>query len=136
MDNLSSQNKGCTSNGEIDFTDLLLPEFQLGTPIVHKKRETKKTRYVRIIPLEWLDRANRLPGCVLQVGMCVWYYWGLESGKSGGKVVFSPSKWEERGLNKSQVRRGLKYLEEARLIEVERSGQHSPKVKPVWGADI
>lgn len=106
-----------------------LPEIPIETETVRNKQRVKKSHYIRTVPLEWANCAAQLPACAVKVGWFVWYYFGLRPGEW---VVFSPQKAARHGLNKSQVYRGLRYLKEAGLIDLEQQGKQSPKVKPVW----
>jgi hypothetical protein len=69
------------------------------------------------IPWAWLDRAGRLPGKALAVGLIIWQ----KAGVSGnGTVRLCQSKLSDLGLNEASVRRGIIGLERAGLIEVKR----------------
>ena len=119
---------------ELNLAEYRLPEALVETPSRRKRVAAKKAHYVRTIPLGWLERAAQLPGCALQVGVFVWFHYGLHGSKE--RVVFSPSQGERHGLNRRQVQRGLKQLEEAGLIEIERGANKSPKVKPLWADSV
>jgi hypothetical protein len=69
------------------------------------------------VPWEWLRRAGALPGKALAVGLLLW----LQAGCSKGRMVrFSMTRAVELGCHPDTVRRGLRQLESACLISVER----------------
>jgi len=74
------------------------------------------------IPWRWLQLAMRLPGKSFVVGIGLWYLAGL--GKSGC-VAYSARKV---GLPRNTVYRGLRRLEGAGLVAVERAAGRSPRV--------
>jgi DNA-binding transcriptional ArsR family regulator len=61
--------------------------------------------------------AARLPGKALQVGLAVWHLAGL---KNAMTVELSRVPLENLGVTRQAAYRGLKALEDARLIEAAR----------------
>ncbi len=90
------------------------------------KRQSKAQEpYVRTIPLSWIQQASRLPGKSLHVGIVLWYLAGV----SKSLTVKLTRSWLRRfGLHPETGRRGLRALERAKLVHVERSGKKSPRV--------
>lgn len=77
------------------------------------------------LPLPWLGKAAKLPGKALAVGLGLWFLRGLirES-----RLSFTPSTWNQFGLSRSAVYRGLEQLESAGLVTVERHRGRCPVV--------
>jgi hypothetical protein len=69
------------------------------------------------IPWAWLDRAGRLPGKALAVGLVLWRQAGLKSNRT---VHLCLAGSRSLGLREASARRGLKELENAGLVEVRR----------------
>lgn len=69
------------------------------------------------IPWDWLDRAGRLPGRALAVGLVLWQRAGVQRSRT---VRLCQASVAEMGLNEDAVRRGIRRLEGERLIEVAR----------------
>lgn len=77
------------------------------------------------IPLDWLTAAARLPGKSLQVAVAVWFLAGLHR----SRVVPLSNKISNRfGLDRNSKYRALAWLEERRLITVERKIGRAPIV--------
>jgi len=77
------------------------------------------------IPWRWLEMAARLPGRALAVGIVLWHLVGL---RKHWTVRLSPSKTRSLGLSPRVTRRGLKGLEGAGLVAVDRHRGRSPDV--------
>jgi hypothetical protein len=77
------------------------------------------------IPWRWVQAAARLPGRALAVGCVLWHLIGL---RKCHMVRLSPSKTRSLGLSPRVARRGLKALEEAGLVAVDRHRGRSPDV--------
>jgi len=77
------------------------------------------------IPWPWLQVAARLPGHALAVGVVLWHLIGL---KKRSTVRLSPSKTRSLGLSPRVSRRGLKALETAGLVAVDRHRGRAPDV--------
>jgi len=77
------------------------------------------------IPWRWLEMAARLPGRALAVGIVLWHLVGL---RRHWTVRLSPSKTRSLGLSPRVTRRGLKALEGAGLVAVDRHRGRSPEV--------
>jgi hypothetical protein len=82
-------------------------------------------RYVRTIPLSWLQAATALPGKALHVGLLVWFYTGLHPERA---VVLTHTKLALFHLKRETARRGLAALEAAGLVRVTRAPRKSPRV--------
>jgi hypothetical protein len=101
---------------DVDLEDIL-SSFGL------KTRE--RPRYIRTIPLPWAIKAMSPPGKSAAVGMLIWYLIGISKNKT---VTISPTVAKRFGINRYAARRALAWLEEAKLIRIERSGNRSPRV--------
>lgn len=77
------------------------------------------------VPWRWLERAARLPGQALAVGLAAWHLLGLHKNKT---VRLAPSLTRSLGLSPRVTRRGLKALESASLVTVDRHRGRSPDV--------
>jgi DNA-binding transcriptional ArsR family regulator len=78
------------------------------------------------ITLSWLGRACKLPGKALAMALACWYVAGLRSRKGGLKVT--TNTLAQFGLDRISKARGLKALEKAGLVCLNRDGQKSPSV--------
>jgi len=105
--------------GDIDLTEI----FQsLGIKYTAK---VKRVRYLRTVPISWLIPAMSLPGKSLAVGLVVWYLAGV-SKKSA--VTLSRVQLKKFGIRRMAGKRGLRNLEAAGLVKIEREGHKSPLV--------
>jgi hypothetical protein len=77
------------------------------------------------IPLAWLEAAGGLPGKALLVGVHVWFQAGLRHSRS---VPLNQSRLARPGMSDKTVRRGLKALERAGLVTVDRQPGRKPIV--------
>jgi DNA-binding transcriptional ArsR family regulator len=77
------------------------------------------------IPLAWLEIAGRLPGKALLVGLHVWFQAGLRNSRS---VPLNQSRLARPGMSDKTVRRGLRALERAGLVTVDRKPGRKPIV--------
>jgi DNA-binding transcriptional ArsR family regulator len=70
------------------------------------------------IPWNWLVRAMSLPGRSLHVAIVLWQLAGMRKSKS---VPLSLSKMGSYGVSQASASRGLKELEGAGLVSVDRT---------------
>ena len=77
------------------------------------------------IPVAWLTVASNLPGRSLHVGVALWHAAGLQKSRV---VPLGNISAETFGLNRNAKYRALQWLEEARLISVERNLGRAPLV--------
>ncbi len=113
-------------------------ELGINTPIQLRdkpfKRQSKALEpYVQRIPLSWICQATGLPGKALAVGLVLWYLSGVSKSKT---VKLTRLRLSRFGLLPETGRRGLRALERAKLVHVERSGKKSPQVTLVKVAKI
>ncbi len=80
------------------------------------------------IPGPWLEIASRLPGRALHVGLAIWYLVGLTKNK---EVRLSKRTRERFSIPPDAYRRGLRQLELAGLITVERATGKNSRVTVV-----
>jgi len=85
------------------------------------------------VPWRWLQQAARLPGRALAVGMALWLLVGL---RKRHNVRLSPSKTRSLGISPRAARRGLKALERATLVAVDRHRGRSPDVTVLDAPDV
>jgi len=77
------------------------------------------------IPLKWLTTASKLPGRALHVGISLWYLSGLRKTRV---IKLTNVLLADFGVKKDAKRRGLKALEEAGLISIEKRKCKNPIV--------
>ena len=77
------------------------------------------------IPWVWLTKAMALPGKALHVGIALWFRAGIER---TGTIRLSLTRLRSTGLSRSSACRGLRALEKADLINVERHMGRAPIV--------
>jgi DNA-binding transcriptional ArsR family regulator len=70
------------------------------------------------IPWRWLRPALMLPGPALATAMAIWCVAGWERAATFG---LRPTDWADLGLSRSAADRGLRALERAGLVAVERA---------------
>ena len=77
------------------------------------------------IPLNWLGAAASLPGKTLAVGIAIWF----KAGASKNRTVRLTGKLLSKfGVRRKAGYRGLKRLESAELVSVNRHAGRSPIV--------
>ena len=69
------------------------------------------------IPLRWLELAARQPGKALHVAVALWHRTGMAR---SARVKINLSRLDALGVDRYAGSRGLKALESARLIRVDR----------------
>jgi len=78
------------------------------------------------IPWNWLTKAAQQPGKALHVAFTLWFWAGIERRRD---VFLSLSRAaRELGTSRSAMSRGLKFLEHAALVSVQRQSGRKPKV--------
>jgi hypothetical protein len=94
-----------------------------------KKYLPKKGGIVKFIrgpiPLPWITEAVKLSPCALRISMVIWYVRGLRKSET---IILSNKMLKEFNLDRHTKYRGLKLLEGAGLIEVERRFKKNPMV--------
>lgn len=73
------------------------------------------------IPLWWLTKATSCGGAALAAGLCLWFMRGVT--KSNDPIKASRSVRRKLGLSADQMRRGLRALKEAGLVEFVTGGR-------------
>ena len=78
------------------------------------------------VPIPWLARATALPGCALAVGLAVWF----SAGRSRKQTELSicNTLLGQFGVQRVAGYRGLRALEQAGLVTVERHRGRCPRV--------
>ena len=77
------------------------------------------------IPMIWLSRAAQLPGKALHVGLALWQRAGLEK---RGDILLTNALCEAFAVDRFAKQRALAQLEQAGLIQVERTFGKNPRV--------
>ncbi len=77
------------------------------------------------VPLEWLRRAAMLPGKSLAVGIVLWFEAGCDKCLT---VRITNAVGKKLGIERRSKDRGLRNLEEAGLVEVDRHRGRCPVV--------
>ena len=78
------------------------------------------------IPWEWLTRAARQPGRALHVAIELWRWAGIKRTREVSLSLSSAA--QELGTSRSALSRGLRALEVAGLVSVERKAGRKPTV--------
>jgi len=78
------------------------------------------------VPMDWLNRAARLPGKALHVGIAIWHLAGLK--KQVADIKLSSAILTDLGISRPAGYRGLKALEQAALVSVIRHTGRQPLV--------
>jgi hypothetical protein len=73
----------------------------------------------------WLERAAQQPGKALHVGIALWLFAGL---RRSGEVCLNLSRLSALGLDRYAASRGLRVLEAAGLVSVDRHAGRVPRV--------
>jgi DNA-binding transcriptional ArsR family regulator len=73
--------------------------------------------FIREIPLEWSKAAGKIRGKASYMGERLWFLAGVNKSRT---FDFSISKTTDNGISRSAASRGLKALENAGLVSVER----------------
>ena len=111
-----------------DPQDLSLPVNRFKQSLDNKKppRHKPGEKFLRgPIPWDWLCRAAHQPGKALHVAIAIWFLAGI---KDNRKLVLSNAVPRMLGVNRHAKSRGLKALERAGLVVVERQRGRSPLV--------
>jgi hypothetical protein len=91
-----------------------------------KKPKTGSGHFIKgPIPVNWIARANKFGSPAGLVGPVLWYISGLTKSKT---VVLTSRKIKEFNLSRYIKYEGLKALEKAELIAVERRKKQNPIV--------
>lgn len=95
-----------------------------------ERAKHREKRFVRgPIPLWWVERASRLPGRALAVGMAIWFKSGMTL--AGAEVPVTPALVKPFGVTRQAGYRAVRALENARLIAVSRHRGRCPRVRIV-----
>lgn len=102
-----------------------LSEASLRRRQAHQKRH--RSHFLRgPIPVAWLARATVLPGCSLAVGLAVWYSAGRQRKQTGLSIC--NTLLGQFAVQRVAGYRGLRALEQAGLVKVERHRGRCPRV--------
>jgi hypothetical protein len=85
------------------------------------------------VDVSWVCRASRLGVKALLVGLALWHLRGL---RKADTFIVSNVMLRDWGIQPDAKRRGLRTLEKAGLIHIERRGKRSPQVTLVLGNTV
>ena len=88
-------------------------------------RPKRRGRFIPPIPEWWAIIAMALPGKAYHVGAIIWQECRINGNPS---CKLTRHVWEKFGLHRHTIRGGLKALEEAGLIVLEKGGKRSPLI--------
>lgn len=114
----------------LDPNDFRLPERQKTrsrpTPPTKPRSQRQNSKFLRgPIPWDWLAKAAQQPGKALQVAVTIWFLHGFKQTRI---IALSPKRLLECGVDRCSAYRGLKALEKAGLVAVERHKGRAPRV--------
>jgi hypothetical protein len=89
------------------------------------RAERRANRYVRTIPLNWIQTAARLPGKSLQVGIALWHLAGVTKRMT---VRLTSVRLTAFGVRRSSKRRALATLAAAGLVKIDQDVGRNPLV--------
>lgn len=121
---------------EVDLESYRYSDLAVGRrqPKPKPKRQSRAPFIRGPIPLAWIRAASSIPRRnALVVGLVLWYLAGLRSERVG--LVLCVNRCEPFGLGRKAVERGLRDLEAAGLIRVERSVGQCARVDLIGIAD-
>jgi hypothetical protein len=97
--------------------------------LTQDRRRKPRPAFIRgPISLAWLARANRIPRSnALRVGLMLHYLAGLRSSRK--ELVLTVKQCKVIDLERKSVQRGLKDLENAQLVRIDRSRGRAPRVE-------
>ena len=107
---------------------LALGERKLALPKqgAEPPRQIRTDRFLKgPIPWAWLTTAAQEPGQALHVAIVIWFLSGLNKSR---KIALSGKILRTMGVNRHAGYRGLKALEKAALVTVERHPGRNPVV--------
>ncbi len=115
----------------IDLDRIRIRSLGLATSGQRPARPTKGEHFLKgPVPLLWLERAAKLPGKSLHVGIAVWYVAGLTR---SCRVSLSNIAGHRFGLDRNAKYRALEWLEGAGLVAVERKLGRAPIITILHG---
>ena len=127
-------------NEVLILDSLFIDRLQLTTndlaSLAHHKRPPRHRQGEHFlkgpVPWLWIAAAMKLPGRAWHVATILWYLAGLNK---SNEIKMQYKLASASGLKRDVVRRGLKLLENANLISVERHPGRSPVVTLLERAD-
>jgi len=98
----------------------------LKTPPIRPPRHRQGDEFLKgPVPLNWLCAAASLPGKTLAIGIAIWF----KAGASKNRTVRLTGKLLSRfGVRRKAGYRGLRKLESAKLVSVNRHAGRCPMV--------
>jgi hypothetical protein len=117
--NLMSYEESLIRMDPFDIKNLSLPERRRATPSNQKPpRHKAGEKFLKgPIPWKWLTQAAQLPGKAIHVGIVLWFLAGIKLRRT---VALSGSILRDFGVDRYAGYRGLKTLEGASLVSVNR----------------
>jgi hypothetical protein len=117
---------------DVDLEQFRIAGSGLHPPLGKRKTSSKRGQQIGAfirgpLPLAWFIRAANIPRRnALVVGMVLWHLAGLRSERAG--LVLCAQRCKPFGLGRKAVERGLRDLEVAGLIRVDRGAGRCPRV--------
>ena len=112
-----------------DINKFRIPGKNFNPREPQNKSEPKKKKIGSFIkgpiPLYWIKKALKLAPCAIRIGMVLWYISGLRKNET---FILSNVMLKKFDIGRHTKYRGLKLLEEAGLIEIEKRFKKNPKV--------
>lgn len=110
-------------------SDMAIPVTKLtyntGTSTYTESKDTPK--FIKgPIPFKWQQAANALPGKAGLVGLALWFLFGIKKSKN---IKITAEAMKFAGCTRQTFASGLRALEVAGLIAVERKSGKKPTVK-------
>jgi hypothetical protein len=102
-----------------------IQERRIMSATTAKLTRQRSARYLRPVPMVWLEAAARLPGRALQVGLALWYLVGVTKCTT---VRLSSVRLAGFGVDRSAKRRALTALAGAGLITLDQTPGRNPVV--------
>ena len=90
----------------------------------------RKETFIRTLPLDWMQRAARLPGKACSTALAIWFLVGVERTYT---IKLSIKLAKQFGRSRNAVYRDLFLLEKAHLIRTNRGTGRLPEITVLNG---
>ena len=94
----------------------------------YSEAQKKSQRYIKTIPLPWLSEALNLPFSAVRVGLACWFLDGCTYQRP---FTLNRAVCNQFGISTWCRKRGLKQLEAAGLITIQRQSGHLSQIEMV-----
>ena len=82
-----------------------------------KEPPTQSQRYIKVIPMPWVSEAVKLPYSAVRVGLACWF---MDGCNKQNPFTLSRATCQQFSISKWDKHRGLRQLENASLIKIQR----------------